>query len=502
MALSPEDLVNGFRTINDNGSRRAVLHEIMSSLSFGEKREVKSWAKSLKFQCDVFAKLPVELAALLAQYFNLSDIFVLRRVSKRWHDLLTSTTVLGAAIRNRVGKDVVKSPSSLVVLEVLIKKIIRAERGMPAVVALFPQDLPPYLWEDINRDAINYCKGVCAWIEGSTERTSIFLVHLKNGSSCKFTTENRERLTHINVSDTLVSATSIQGYCHVWKILTGEHKCFRIPRVDFLECVSCGPKVLLSYRDTIVHFNFDTGITHSVNTGPTIISVSAHPVKDEFSVICIRRKHRSEGFTDGHSLEWEEQDLRSKRYSIRDNEFVCIWEQTHELPLKTDNGWWLGTGPWGERAHRESLYPGQSAAVMNGGGPDKPSLSLVLEDDGQITVHFLLSAKELMGRLTNLDYSDQGSRLIYCAATEDASSGYRLYIGSEHSDSSPICPDNKAFRFRTNFELELPDCPDCIGTVGDEDFIIFYSEVGETVVWSFDETWVPSGIPGIRAVSR
>lgn len=109
-----------------------------------------------------------------------------------------------------MGNDAIKSEPSPDSIDRLIKKRIRAERGVPAVVAAFPGG--PSSVDHLQGSVIGYCNGVCAWIEKSTDRTSIFLIHLSSGKISKLTTENRESLNQIKVSDTLVSAISVRGY--------------------------------------------------------------------------------------------------------------------------------------------------------------------------------------------------------------------------------------------------------------------------------------------------
>lgn len=111
-----------------------------------------------------------------------------------------------------MGKNVVKPNFTPADLNTLIKKRIRMERGLPAVVVEVPYDSSPDIDDALNRDAICCSNGVCAWIEESTDRTTIFVVNLPTGENRTLTTANREEFTHIQVSDILISATSVRGY--------------------------------------------------------------------------------------------------------------------------------------------------------------------------------------------------------------------------------------------------------------------------------------------------
>lgn len=111
-----------------------------------------------------------------------------------------------------MGKSVINPDFTPANLNALIKKRIRAERGLPAVVVEVPYDLSPDIDDAPNRDAVGCSNGVCAWIEESTDRTTIFMVNLPTGENRTLTTANREEFTHVQVSDILISATSVRGY--------------------------------------------------------------------------------------------------------------------------------------------------------------------------------------------------------------------------------------------------------------------------------------------------
>ncbi|KAJ5509344.1 hypothetical protein N7527_011487 [Penicillium freii] len=73
-----------------------------------------------------------------------------------------------------MGKSVIKPDFTPANLNALIKKRIRMERGLPAVVVEVPYGSSPDIDDAPNRDGICCSNGVCAWIEESTDRTTIF----------------------------------------------------------------------------------------------------------------------------------------------------------------------------------------------------------------------------------------------------------------------------------------------------------------------------------------
>ncbi|KAJ5228586.1 hypothetical protein N7489_009294 [Penicillium chrysogenum] len=512
-----QPILAGFMALRDSSSRRAVFNDILDKLSPHEIREVKSRLEPITFQCDLLDKLPIELVAMLAKYLDLVDLILLRRVSKRWRELLSSTIVLTTAIGYHMGKSVIKPDyCTSAGFDTLIKKRIQAERGVPAVVATIPNNLSPDFEGGLNRDGISCFNGVCAWIEESKDRTSIFMVHLPTGQNRTLTTVNREEFTHVQVSDTLLSAISVRGYCHVWNMPKEQYKSFRIPSLQFVHCVSIGSKIMLSYADSVVHFCFESGIARYIKIGPFILLLSVHAEEDGFSVVCARRKNGDniQPWQDGY-LHWEEHHLQTQKFSVHDTRFVCIWEQYHELPFRHDEYW--GFQCKQEKATRPyRVCPGQSSTLLeyctDGYGAsisryrtDDPyprydfehgSFSLSLEADDLITVYFRPEELDFRYPHANLDYSARGPGLIYCFEDHPFSTKMKLRIGRESPEVS-YGPGTRACRFESLRTVRFPDNRSCTSVLGDGDFVLFPS--GDKIwIWCFDEAWLPSGIPSMR----
>ncbi|CAI7643294.1 unnamed protein product [Penicillium viridicatum] len=518
MDSTTQPILAGFTALRDNSSRRAALNEILDNLSPYEIREVKSRFETMTFQCDLLGKLPLELVAMLVKYLDLADLVLLRRVSKRWHVLLSSPIVVTAAIRYHMGESVIKPDFTPANLNALIKKRIRMERGLPAVVVEVPYDPSPYIDDAPNRDAMSCSNGVCAWIEESTDRTTIFVVNLPTGENRTLTTANREEFTHVHVSDILISATSVRGYCHVWNMHNQQHKSFRIPSLRFNHYISIGSKVMLSYADSVVHFCFDSGVARSIQTGPFILLLSLHAEEDRFSVVCVRGKDGN----DIHPWEYaglyqEDHYLQTQKFSVHDNTFICIWEQYQELPFRPDELWGSKYTPGAiiSKKYRACLQPGQSSALLGNCTTeayrrthyptyDPPlrdevesgSLSLSLEADDRITVHFHAPEPNTRSPHVNLDYSAQGRGLIYCFENSHLSGTTILRVGFEFSDPS-LAPDAKACRFESSHRVVFPHERVCTSAFGDGDFVVFPAD-GKIWIWCFDETWRPSGLPNMR----
>ncbi|CDM26815.1 hypothetical protein DTO013E5_6990 [Penicillium roqueforti] len=516
MASPTHSILEGFVALRDRSSRREVLNAILDTLDSYEIREVKSRLEPVTFQLDLLGKLPIELVAMLVEYLDLADLVILQRVSKRWRELLSSTIVFTTAVRHHMGENIIKSGSTPIGFGALVKKRIRAERGIPAVVATIPNNLCCNVANIMEREALSCFNGVCAWIEKSTDQTTIFMVNLSTGKNRILTTANRERFIYVQVSDTLVSAISVRGYCHVWNISEEQYKSFRIPSLKFGHYISIGSKVMLGYSDSVVHFCFDSGIARSIKIGPFVLLLSVHPEEDGFSVVCVRRKNgdNTQAWADGH-LYWEEHHLQTQKFSVHDNRFICTWEQYRELPFRQDELWMFrckpedSWPPW-----RVCPRPGQSSTLldydMTEAFMDRSpnylehedeygSLSLSLEADDRITVHFRcenIQELEFNYSYTNLDYAARGPGLIYCL---DMMLG-DLKIGCEFPElwHARDAEAYSSLSFR-RIPFAANQAPTAIW--GDGDFALFLVD-DKIWIWCFDEAWIPSGIPNMKIEFR
>jgi hypothetical protein len=300
-----------------------------------------------------------------------------------------------------------------------------------------------------------------------------------------------------------IALTWHNRYCHVWKISTNEYKYFRLPLAHFIHHVSHGSKVLLSYEGSVVHFCFDSGMTRTVKTGMVILFVSLHPSEDQFSII-------SPCNTSGEEVELRREfplrrndhNLQAQKYSVHNNELVCSWMQHQELPFHED-GWKLQRGPYDLTLYRECLHPSQSSSLLwshmhTSTGLDFHSTHLSLEANDQISVHFTPREKVSNATSAYLDHPGQGSGLVYRHESRVYGQKFKLYIGSECSTRSYVSSDTNALQFNVKRKLNPPPIRDCYGVVGDRDFVLFYSLHDDIWIWCFDETWDPSGVPGIN----
>jgi hypothetical protein len=90
--MSPGQQTSSMRVVRDEkgAARQAFLDDVVSELTPWEWRDLYARLGACKFSFDVFGNLPIELVLCVASYLEDLDIISLRRVSKRWQEILRS----------------------------------------------------------------------------------------------------------------------------------------------------------------------------------------------------------------------------------------------------------------------------------------------------------------------------------------------------------------------------------------------------------------------------
>lgn len=86
------------------------------------------------------------------------------------------------------------------------------ERGQPT--STFKLRSPFSIEYDVlmHSGGVGYFKNIYAWLDGTDGRTSVCILNLRSGKMDRVTTENREQLSELNISERLVAVISTQGY--------------------------------------------------------------------------------------------------------------------------------------------------------------------------------------------------------------------------------------------------------------------------------------------------
>lgn len=436
----------------------------MNQLLPDEWREVKVRASSRSFHCDLLDKLPLEIVALIAEHMNLADIILLQRVgiltldpndllltcllkvSRRWKQILSSTSVQLAAIRATMGESALDhtyhpseyspegAPGGPYVS--LIKRRLRLERGIPMTAFQLPPPRSKSFALTEDGRSVGYSDGICAWLEGEEEATFVILSHLRTNTETRLTTENRECLVSLRISKSLVAAISWRGYCHVWDISTHIHKAFRIPSLHFNHFLIHGTKVALSYQGIMVHWSFDSDVARTVPVGPNTALLVLYPEQDQFTVACFRLsesdRHSDQEYVDheegtslGSAVHAESYYLHIERYALgSNNEFESTHSHDQKIPSHMSP---LHEWRWAEW-HEQEIHCGQSSAFLDhweyvdGERPSEAQLTqrggfylTLIPASDQVAFHELPSCNGSL--VSNVVCVDQA--LLYAATNND-----------------------------------------------------------------------------------
>lgn len=131
------------------------------------------------------------------------------KVSKRWNTLLSSPLIYSTVLHIPCKHDL-SAPEQWRVFTRCARRRVMLERGQPVSKTLYPSPLIP---NPPARIGFDYFGGRCAWVElGSDGRgTGIAVRCLRSGVVQRFYTENREPISDVRISDTIVATVTMRG---------------------------------------------------------------------------------------------------------------------------------------------------------------------------------------------------------------------------------------------------------------------------------------------------
>ncbi|KAK2798598.1 hypothetical protein FQN51_007618 [Onygenales sp. PD_10] len=206
-------------------ARRQLLSALVPALSNEECHLVSSLLHA-RLHVDLLAQLPLELVAAVAVYLPPWDVFVCRRVSRRWNEVLSSPDVCRRCYSAYYedSPPISSSPDWPALFRRDMKRQLALFTGRPYSKLFIPYS------RSLELDVFACCDGRLVLQPSSY---SIQLLSLLDGSSTTFQTENRETFYDVRLSQTAVAALTTNGYCHLWNFMSGEHGCFRLPSAHY-----------------------------------------------------------------------------------------------------------------------------------------------------------------------------------------------------------------------------------------------------------------------------
>lgn len=226
----------------------------MQGLSIQEKREIKALLRSETFKYDIIANLPFELSM---QIFSSLDIYVLassRRVSRKWLDLLSpspkiSYDYLRSFFGVRYPHDVGKGPSPACNSSRTLEELDAYRTGRAFARRFFRWNLEPSTRLDglsyLNKHTA-YHNGTVAWIDN--ERGLLHTLRLDASTANDYVTTEREQLTCITVSDSIVAATTVTGRCYIFELESGVAHVIRLRSASVSSLVSTGDTIAILHK--------------------------------------------------------------------------------------------------------------------------------------------------------------------------------------------------------------------------------------------------------------
>ncbi|KAJ5935645.1 hypothetical protein N7466_005192 [Penicillium verhagenii] len=450
-------------------SRRLVFHGILDQLRRPEWRDVNLRSDRISFEYDILGKLPLEIVALIVEHLPLSDLFLLQTVSRQWRQVLSSPIIQNAAIRATIGSDMSISDSKSVV-----QKRLRLERGKWFERAELISPLSQDHGGAMRTRGVGYSHGIHAWLSGDSQRgdqrrVGISLLNLWTGRSDTILTENREALIELRISQFIIAALSMRGYCHVWDLQTQEHRSFRLRAIKFDHFVVNGRNVAFSYPTEIVHWGWTAGITRTIPIQTCLVLLALHPSEDQFTAV---RLGETVYFGDTMVIAEKEKNcqLYAEKYTIGDtNEFHCSLAK-FQFP---------DYGELFDSYDAQEIFKGQSTIVLKEmGAHDDPRrrLCFSLQDD-EVIAHALPPLPAI------INFLGVGQDLIYAIMSQ-----HKVFVlEPKYNRPAPLSNVMRECHHSTRREVRhVTD--DCQWAFGDADFVILVGDL-QMDIWALDETW-------------
>ncbi|PYI24257.1 hypothetical protein BO99DRAFT_374202 [Aspergillus violaceofuscus CBS 115571] len=282
-ATTIQQIISLFNGLSTNFARRAAYHGLLNQLNSAEWCELRARIEQRTFQKDILGESPPEIALQIVQHLSVSDLHVLKRVSRRWHALLSSASTQRTVYCQWTNN----SSAHLTTAQITryAQRRLSLERGQPvaaaaaaaarrAVRVIDGQPSPHSTAPTPNTFA--YAHGRLAWLSCP----DLLLVHsIRNATRQQFCTENRDRFRLVGISNSVVVAISTRAYCHVWDLETEEHAWFRLPSLNVTGFVVRDNTVAVAYNSSMITESGDKIDSESV-TYWDMWSRAAHTVEN------------------------------------------------------------------------------------------------------------------------------------------------------------------------------------------------------------------------------
>jgi hypothetical protein len=201
-----QEIITRFKHLSTRTARHSAIHQIIDQLSPYEWRDVKERINARSFQKDIIGALPLEIAVQVTQSLTLADMHLLRRVSRRWRDVLGSKAACNAMYQQYTGNNLDHLDTDFKsTFARYSEHRLRIERGDPCNLSRIV--LPTITDEELS--TLDYSDGQFAWTTDSG--TTVVVYNLITGGKQRYCTKNRERLGMVRLSQSTVAAITVHG---------------------------------------------------------------------------------------------------------------------------------------------------------------------------------------------------------------------------------------------------------------------------------------------------
>jgi hypothetical protein len=201
-----QEIVTRFTQLSTKTARHSAIHQVIDQLNPYEWRDVKERINARSFQKDILGALPLEIAVQITQSLNLAEMHLLRRVSRRWHDVLGSKAACDATYRQYTGNNFDHLDTDF------ISKFARYSEHRLCIERGDPRNLSRIVLPSITDEellTLDYSDGQFAWT--TDYGTAIVVYNLITGGKQRYCTKNRERLKMVRLSQSTVAAITVHG---------------------------------------------------------------------------------------------------------------------------------------------------------------------------------------------------------------------------------------------------------------------------------------------------
>ncbi|KAL3436323.1 hypothetical protein BDV09DRAFT_165391 [Aspergillus tetrazonus] len=463
-----QEIIIRFKQLNTASARRTVYQQIIDQLNPHEWRDVQKRVNQRTFQKDILGSLPIEIAVQIIQYLDVNDVHLLQRVSRRWHEVLSSEPVCSVMFRQYTGGSLGSDFKSTFAR--YSRQRSRLEQGRP--VAHVQLDIP------FSQD-LDYCDGRYAW--SADGGTTIVVFELCSRKTQRFCTENRERFERFRLSEDLVAAITVRGYCHAWDVRTEYTRSIRLPNTNLSHFVIGSFRVAVYYKNlridsqeggVVMHFDLRPGSprTHRIQPVEELALLSLDKSSNFLTTICLK-----------HHSNWDPSYIPNRprlhvvKYELHENgEASIACSYTLNLPSSSDRTYLARDLPQYYK-NMGVLYVSSSSA-----------LSFVLPityhpQTEQVCIHALLDLRVA----DSLSMANVDNGILYWV--RDDGGKQSIWISNPYA-VTPLCASRGL-----DFDLPraLPDETPLMGhhcrlLTGDSRFVSM-TDMSGTQVWCFED---------------